>query len=98
MEDKRLMDIYQAGVRLKKEILNQSEKDNIYKCINAGSRAKLMNAPSCNNPKMFIEAGMEICQRHSLLIPKAVMDCLDISGFKYGSRAFICGLFSEDDA
>ena len=50
MEDKRLMDIYQAGVRLKKEILNQSEKDNIYKCINAGS------------------------------------------------RAFICGLFSEDDA
>ena len=98
MENKKLKEIYEAGVRLKKEILNQSGKENMYRSIDTRSRAKLTNAPTCNNPKMFLEAVLEICQRYSLLIPKAVMDCMDISGFKYGSRAFILGLFSEDDA
>ena len=98
MEDNRTKQIYEAGVRLKKEILAQSGKGTIYRSIDAGNRANLMNAPSCNNPKMFFDAVLEICRRYSLLIPKAVMDCMDVNSFRYGSRAFICGLFSEDEA
>ena len=98
MENKRSMEIYEAGVQLKKEILAQSGKGDIYRSIDTRSRANLMNAPSCNNPKMFFDAVLEICQKYSLLIPKAVMDCMDVNSFRYGSRAFICGLFSEDEA
>ena len=85
---------YQVGVKLKKRILKKSGKKHVLKCIGIGTREKLINAPAHNDPGMFIEAILEMCQSYSLSVPKELADCMDENSFGVGSRAFICGLFS----